>query len=807
MEIHKKIIGHGPLDANLWIIGDIPRAADIKDGRLFGGSAGQSLYFALESLAGIDPDHIRFETLCPVQAPANLFAHYENNQDANKVLLTYVEQLKERIRQYKPNMVLLLGAPTLKYILDETGIGKWRGHLAWNDRLGCKMMATYHPSHAARQKYAPMSEFPGQFETLFNTDVVKAVGESRTPDYNPPKYEVIINPKYQQVIDYLDEVMEKGEFLSFDIELGKPYETRVMDCIGLADSGERGICIPFCTCSGKAISPHWKEEERNEIFRKLKCLLESDMPKVAQNGVFDAAILRYLYGIKVRNIVWDTMLAAHNLYCELPKDLGTLTSLYTDMPYHKHLAGKPSIMARWEYCALDAIANIRIYRGQCREIKEVDEQSGSNTYEHYKLLTQFAMDSVIDMECRGILVDEELRAGAIKHEEEVQEEILSVLDKVIPRQIAKKEDHRFNPNSTDDKKWLFYECFNCKLQYTQRRLSVDKHALQKFMEDDREVVRLFASICLRYRMSATMAGKLRTPLIKGRMHTHYNLAGTVTGRLASKESNLGGGTNLQNLKPGIQRQMLVPDEGEEFIYADLWAAEAYLTALDAKQTNMVEMLQKGIKIHNWLLEETKKKFPKECANSDYTYKDAKQGVHAMNYNVKPELMARESGLPLPVCQWQYDDLYHKKFPGIKLRMLTMKNKIDTTGTCTSPLGRIRYFLAPRDGDFYNKVYAWPTQSAIGELTVSAVAKLYWYGRMHDVYPEKFPLSIIPALNTHDGTAARIPKGKRDQARERLRAAFAKVFDNEGVKVCIPVECGFAENFNTIKDTEILYYEP
>lgn len=253
---------------------------------------------------------------------------------------------------------------------------------------------------------------------------------------------------------------------------------------------------------------------------------------------------------------------------------------------------------------------------------------------------------------------------------------------------------------------------------------------------------------------------------------------------------------------------------EEFCIVDLWAAEAYLTALDADEKFMLEMLDRGEKIHNWMFNETNNMFPKELAEAHYEYKDAKQAVHLSNYGGGPDKMCKESHLPYFVCQWQSDH-YHKTFPGIRGRMRRIEEEVKATRTLTSLLGRKKIFFAPYSQELLNQAYAWPSQSVIGELTLIALTKLYWMGVVHKrITPEietNFPLELIklpwtfPCLNTHDGMAIRCFKGNREAVTESVRKAFWVPLKKHNRELVIPVEIGWSDNFNDLNDVQILRY--
>ena len=237
---------------------------------------------------------------------------------------------------------------------------------------------------------------------------------------------------------------------------------------------------------------------------------------------------------------------------------------------------------------------------------------------------------------------------------------------------------------------------------------------------------------------------------------------------------------------------------EEFCHVDQWAAEAYLTALDAAESAYLDLLAKGIKIHKWLLERIQERFPEECKKALFDYDDAKQFVHSLNYGAEPAKMSRESGLVLYACQWAYD-FYHGTFPRIKYRQQRIAHELETSKFLVSILGRKRIFLAPRSHELLNKGYAWPSQSVIGELTNIAITKIYYFGRvLCDPW-------MFPALNTHDGTAIRILRGTREKVIERVSQAFNIPLTKYGMTVVIPIEIGFGNSFNECTDKVIIRY--
>lgn len=244
------------------------------------------------------------------------------------------------------------------------------------------------------------------------------------------------------------------------------------------------------------------------------------------------------------------------------------------------------------------------------------------------------------------------------------------------------------------------------------------------------------------------------------------------------------------------------DPNEELAVCDLWAAEAYLTALDAGEAKMLEMLNSGVKIHNWCWDTIKKMFPAHLPDSPksaegFNYKSAKQFIHSLNYNVKEDRMSQESGLDINVCRWFYT-YYHSTFPGIQLRQARIRGIVQEHRCITSPLGRRRFYFAPFGVEVLNSAFAWPSQSCIGEIANKAMTRLHLWGRHGNPW-------IRPCLNTHDGIGMRILRGNRDTVEARVRDAFNIPVTLRGLTVVIPVELQFGDNFNDLGDTRLIKY--
>lgn len=784
-----EVPGSGPLDSKVWCIGEAPGQQEEHDGKPFVGASG---LFLREKLmyVGIHPDSVRYENLINFRPPKNDFEYFESDPKRKAELLASVAALKKRIADCKPSLVILLGAKPTKYLCGGKNIGDWRGHIFTIEGTNTKAICTYHPSACIRQRFVPKDQKPGQYETLFIIDLKRAQKEHSFPEIKTPKYKLIINPTLTDVESFYSEAMTHGQFLSYDIEtLGRSF----VDCIGFATTREFAICIPLYHPNPTGVVPYWKKEEAPQVFQIIRLLLESMIPKVAQNSQFDTLILKEYYGITVRNLFWDTLVSAHDIYCDLPKSLGDLMALYTDLPYHKFMIKEGSNQSRWTYNALDALANIHIMHGEIAEAKEL------GVFVHYCTIPNPAITICTEMEQEGTLVDIKYRDMEITRQTQIQETLSWIINQVFPRKFGsnKKDPLFFNPNSWQQRQVLFYDLLHCAKSYNKGTLTTDVDAMQKFADKtEKEYVKQLVNLCTSFKSASYMQSKLEVPLRNGRMHSKFSVTGTDTGRLNSSESIFGTGTNLQNLEKGPQRRMLIPDPGCEFFIPDLWAAEAYLTALEAGETKYLELLGKGIKIHKWLLGKVTERWEAEVKRTGFDYDMAKTCIHGMNYGAEPGKLYTTTHLSMEVCSWMYS-FYHSEFPRIKERQRRLKDQLYTDRTLTSLLGRKRVFIAPMGGELLNIAYAWPTQSAIGELALLAMTKLAWRAKAGTI-----PY-FHPRINTHDGFVAEILLGTRDAIKAAAIDAFNIPFTVGDKTVTVPVEIAWGSSFQDRGEEEIV----
>ena len=233
--------------------------------------------------------------------------------------LPELQRLKEEILQVKPNLVVALGGTPLWALLGTGGITKLRGAVAKSTLVpGQKVLPTWHPAYIMRA---------WEERLTLVADLLKAKDQMLFPEIRRPERLIWIRPTLDDMEEFYQKYIKDCSLLAFDTETRKGQIT----CISFAPNPKIAIVIPFVNKTPDPDYNYWKDpEDEKKAWLFVQKVLNSNVPKLAQNGLYDLQYLWTPHGISVRNFAEDTMLLHHSIYLELPKGLGFLGSIYTE---------------------------------------------------------------------------------------------------------------------------------------------------------------------------------------------------------------------------------------------------------------------------------------------------------------------------------------------------------------------------------------------------------------------------------------------------------------------------------------------
>jgi len=696
------------------------------------------------------------------------------SEEQTQALITrYSDILIDEVNTLNPNLLIPLNELSFQYLTNLKSIRKFRGSVlpicGGFAKSTLKVLPILGPVPFLTNEY--------RLRPITRIDfakIAKNLGDGPVPDnyYNiwvarsSAALRAFIERHYQKAL-------AAGTPLVFDIET----YFQIPICISFCFDGFESVCVPFVDSS-------IDRDNRTMMVELVARLLASPIPKVNQNIKYDIDKMER-WCFHVNNVVGDTMLASSTLYCEFPKNLGFLTSIYTDLPYFKD-EGKsfdPDKSKRdryYLYNAKDSLATSQIHVKQQLEIDELGVR-----YVHDKLISLIPIYR--RMENRGIRIDESeqmkllCKYSSLFHIQEIK------LRKLTGYQY-------FNPLSPKQCRELIFDELGYK---PVKGMKVNKDGTPSTEEDSLDILAAYgeakrAPSTGPYVLETIIgARKIHKVIEILELHLHpdrrfrceFNLAGTENGRssagettdqfiyldenLKVKVTNLG--HSLQTIgKHGFaidgvthgqdMRRMFVPSPGMVFVEMDLSQAESRVDAVLAGNFNILSIFDGPVGIHrltgSWAYgckpEEIKKNV---LVDGIDRYHVAKQIRHSGERNITAETL-RIKFLPQLSIQecTRLLKVIHDKQPEIReVFHKEVRAALDAPTHClVAPNGRRHDFFDRISNHTYNEGISFIPQVVVSDQTkfegilktAPAVADWAWLlteqhdGVLYETKPER-----------------------------------------------------------------------
>ena len=136
------VIGSGPGDATLMIVGEAPGATEDAGGEPFIGRSGQLLFRLLEEETGLTREQCFVTNVVKCRPPANRVPRRAE-------VLACRGWLDQQLAQVAPRVLLALGTTAASSLWGVTAPMS-RAHGVVHAMPGCQGLATYHPAAALR---------------------------------------------------------------------------------------------------------------------------------------------------------------------------------------------------------------------------------------------------------------------------------------------------------------------------------------------------------------------------------------------------------------------------------------------------------------------------------------------------------------------------------------------------------------------------------------------------------------------------------------------------------------------------------
>lgn len=490
-----------------------------------------------------------------------------------------------------------------------------------------------------------------------------------------------------QALEELVARLEQAQVVSFDTETTSTDQMRAEPVgISLATNPESGYYIP--------VGHHHADQGQLPLQTVLDALAgpltDARLRKVGHNLKYDYVILAR-HGLRVNPLTFDTMIAewlvnptSRNLglknlaWVRLNAKMTDIEELIGKGRSQRSMAEVPVTEAA-EYAAADAAIPLRLIP---QLEKELAEKQATPLFEKIEMPL---IPVLAEMEMTGIALDTEflremsadLNARLQGIEAEIFRETGWEFNLNSPQQLSEALFGKLGlspPNRTQRTSSGFYSTAAEILEAMR-----GEHPVVDWVLEYRELSKL--------KSTYVDALPLQVNPKTRRVHTSYNQAGSVTGRIASSEPN------LQNIpirtELGRQiRKAFIADPGYYLLSVDYSQVELRIVAHMANDQAMLAAFREGQDIHTATAAAI---FGVPLDKVTPTQRSRAKGINfGLIYGMSPFGLSRSTDLTLAEAE-DFVKAYFRQFPGVKEFLEGLKRQAANLGYVETLLGRRRYF--------------------------------------------------------------------------------------------------------------------
>ncbi|EPW6430516.1 DNA polymerase I [Vibrio parahaemolyticus] len=493
--------------------------------------------------------------------------------------------------------------------------------------------------------------------------------------------------QYETILDEASfnawlEKLKAAELFAFDTETDS-LDYMVANLVGLSFAIDEGMAAYVPVAHDYLDAP--EQLDRDWVLEQLKPILEDDaQAKVGQNLKYDASVLAR-YGIEMKGIKYDTMLASYvynSVGGKHDMDSLALRFLQHSCISFEQIAGKGKNQLTFNqieleqaspYAAEDADVTLRLHNRLFANIEQ--DENLKSVYEEIEMPLVPVLSRI---ERTGVLIDDmKLSAQSV--------EIAARLEELEQKayEIAEQE---FNMNSPKQLQAILFE---------KMGLPVVKKTPSGTPSTNEEVLQELAldyplpKLILEYRGLAKLKSTYTDKLPKminpstGRVHTSYHQAVTATGRLSSTDPNLQN-IPIRNEEGRRIRQAFVAPAGYKILAVDYSQIELRIMAHLSGDQALLDAFRDGKDIHAATAAEIM------GVSIDQVSSEQRRRAKAVNfgliYGMSAFGLAKQLGIPRGEAQ-AYMDKYFERYPGVMQYMEDTRSAAADKGYVETIFGR------------------------------------------------------------------------------------------------------------------------
>lgn len=562
--------------------------------------------------------------------------------------------------------------------------------------------------------------------------------------------------KYPEDIDFVTvQTEEQLQKLCKDIEdAGLCAIDTETDGLKPLENNLIGICLAFKENSTYYVPFGHKTEElqlsKEKVVEILKPVLENKLiKKFLHHAQFDVLTL-YKAGIKLENIVFDTMIAASLLTTELNNKVGLkyLSQYYLKMPMQSFQSltkklgvksfDKVDLKHASKYGAYDAHQTLLLTKILMPKL----EQNGFANL--YNLIEHPVIEVLIEMQKTGVLVDQQIL-------EQLDLCVMNELDKIraLIASIVGPELIDINLNSPKQLEDLLFNKLGLKpIKKTTQKTgySTDYEVLVQLAKSHDIPV-----FIIRYRELA----KLKSTYIEGlrnfinsktnKVHTQFSQIAVATGRLASSDPNLQN-VPLDNMDLPIHiRSAFIAPKNELLISVDYSQIELRVLAYLSQDKALIQAFNNNADIHAKTAANIFEINPEQVTTEQRQV--GKRINFSILYGLTPYGLAKDLDISYKMAEL-YINRYFSQYSGVRAWMDHVILETKELGYVQTLWGRRRYI--PGIHEKNKSLYEAAQRVAINTIAQGTAAELMKLGMINTqkmLFQDKLEAKLL--LQIHD----------------------------------------------------------
>jgi DNA polymerase-1 len=422
----------------------------------------------------------------------------------------------------------------------------------------------------------------------------------------------------------------------------------------------------------------------DEFIKIFAPILASSKIKKIGHGLKQERNIYKMINIALNNTYFDTMLASYCLDPTKSNEIADLSRNYLNFELSNIISSvKGTKKISFANLPIDNVAKYAnsfsaVEFALCKIFeKQIKEKNVANLFFNIEMPL---VEVLSEMEIAGIKIDTFFLRT-------FDEKIVFEL-KTVESVIYKIADKEFNINSPKQLAHVMFEKLNLPvIKKTKTGYSTDESVLMKLSSYE------LPCEILKYRELQKLKNTYIDPISSycfyygDRIHTVFNQAITVTGRLSSTEPNLQN-IPIRSAYGREFRKIFIPETGKIFISADYSQIDLRVLAHISKDKKLIDAFNEGADIHAATAREIfniKKDDP-----LPENFRNAAKSINfGIVYGMSPFGLSRHLNISLAQAK-EYIDGYFEKYNGVKTWMNNIVKQALSDGYVKTIIGRIRY---------------------------------------------------------------------------------------------------------------------